>query len=69
MKMKQIPTPLRFLALFICFGFLQNINAQLSEANYRIYSVKLGKEVSLNDIVEDMANADVLFLEKNTMIR
>ena len=34
---------------------------QLSENNYRIYSVKLAKEVSLNDIAEEMKNYDVLF--------
>ena len=36
-------------------------SAQLSEKNYKIYSVKLGKEISLNEIVEDMNNYDVLF--------
>ena len=59
--MKQVRLSLSFIAIFFCLGFVQNINAQLSEANYRIYSVKLGKEVTLNEIVEDMANADVLF--------
>lgn len=59
--MKQLRISLSFIAIFFCLGFVQNINAQLSEANYRIYSVKLGKEVTLNEIVEDMANADVLF--------
>jgi uncharacterized iron-regulated protein len=61
MTMKQILTPFGFLALILCFGFMGKLNAQLSEANYRIYSVKQGKEVTLNEIVEDMANADVLF--------
>jgi uncharacterized iron-regulated protein len=59
--MKQVRLSLSFIAIFFCLGFVQNIKAQLSEANYRIYSVKLGKEVTLNEIVEDMANADVLF--------
>ena len=35
--------------------------AQLSEKNYRIYSVKSAKEISINDIADDMKNADVLF--------
>jgi uncharacterized iron-regulated protein len=33
----------------------------LSEKNYRIYSVKLGKEVTMQDIVADMKNYDVVF--------
>lgn len=33
----------------------------LSESNYKIYSVKLNKIVSLNDIVEDMKTYDVVF--------
>jgi len=37
------------------------VTAQLSEKNYRVYSVKLGKEISLNDIAEDMKNYNVLF--------
>jgi len=37
------------------------LSAQVTEKNYKIYSVKLGKEVTLNDIAEDMKNADVLF--------
>ena len=34
---------------------------QISEKHYRIYSVTLGKEVSLNEIADDMKNYDVLF--------
>lgn len=37
------------------------VTAQLSEKNYRIYSVKLGKEVTLSDIADDMKNYNVLF--------
>jgi uncharacterized iron-regulated protein len=33
----------------------------LSEKNYRIYSVKLGKEVNMQDVVTDMQNYDVVF--------
>jgi uncharacterized iron-regulated protein len=46
------------LALLICPLL---VCAQLSEKNYRIYSVKLAKEVTLNDIAEDMKNYKVLF--------
>jgi len=35
--------------------------AQVTENNYRIYSVKQGKEVTLRDIADDMNNYDVLF--------
>jgi len=35
--------------------------SQLSEANYRIYSVKSRKEVSISEIVEDAENYDVIF--------
>ncbi len=34
--------------------------AQLSDANYRIYSVKLDKEVPLNVVAEDLINFDIL---------
>jgi uncharacterized iron-regulated protein len=34
---------------------------KLSEKNYRIYSVKTGKEVSLDTIIKDMDHYDVLF--------
>lgn len=33
---------------------------KLDERNYRIYSVKLGKEVTLKEVVSDMENYDVL---------
>jgi uncharacterized iron-regulated protein len=34
---------------------------QVTEKNYKIYSVKSGKEVGLNEIMEEMDNYDVLF--------
>jgi uncharacterized iron-regulated protein len=43
--------------LIICF---QSVG-QVTEKNYKIYSVKTAKEVNLNDIAEDMKNYDVLF--------
>ena len=52
-----------FRLLFISmlfFNFIK-LNAQITEQNYRIYSVKLAKEMSISDIVDDMKNNDVLF--------
>ena len=51
------------IALLYCFLCAAAVSAQdkLSEKNYRIYSVKLAKEVSLNEIAADMENYDVLF--------
>lgn len=46
-----------FLITFSC----QPLSAQITEKNYKIYSVKLAKEVSITDIVEDMKYYDVLF--------
>ncbi len=37
------------------------VKSQVTEKNYKIYSVKQAKEVTINDIVEDMKNNDVLF--------
>lgn len=48
-----------FFALFITLAFTNKSN-ELTEKNYRIYSVKLGKEVQLQDIVNEMNNYDVL---------
>ncbi len=52
-----------YRTLFICFFLFicSQLFAQVTEKNYKIYSVKLGKEVTLNDIAEDMKNHDVLF--------
>lgn len=36
-------------------------SAQISEKNYKIYSVKLGREVSPKEIADDMKNYSVLF--------
>jgi uncharacterized iron-regulated protein len=38
-----------------------NLTAQLTEKNYRIYSVRLAREVAINDIVDNMLHYDVLF--------
>ena len=54
-------TPFRVFFIFaVLFNYTQ-LHAQITEANYRIYSVKLAKEITINDIVDDMKNVDVLF--------
>ncbi len=48
--------------LFIAFSLiLTSTSAQLTDKNYRIYSVAQAKEVDLKEIVMDMENYDVLF--------
>lgn len=65
MTLQQIkPNTMSFIrTLLICplliIGF--QLFGQVTEKNYKIYSVKSGKEVTLNDIAEDMKNYDVLF--------
>ena len=53
-------------ASFICCQFMlsavgSQAQVKLTEKNYRIYSTKLQKEVTLADIAKDMADYDVLF--------
>lgn len=48
------------LTAFI-LSFAVKVKSQVTEKNYKIYSVKQAKEVSINDIIEDMKNNDVLF--------
>ncbi len=50
----------KYLLLIILFPLVFAANAQLSDANYRIYSVKLDKEVPLNVVAEDLINYDIL---------
>ena len=50
---------LLILSLLPFFGIAQE---KLTDKNYRIYSVKLDKEIPLNAIAEAMAGADVLFM-------
>jgi uncharacterized iron-regulated protein len=49
--------------LFLLLLFMSCItaNSQVTEKNYRIYSTRLAKEVTLDDIARDMAAYDVLF--------
>lgn len=50
------------LSLFIIMAAYTVACAQLSAENYRIYSVKLDKEVPLNVVAEDFINYDIMFL-------
>ncbi|MES2567279.1 MAG: ChaN family lipoprotein [Bacteroidota bacterium] len=52
---------MNYLRLFILTLLASNAAAQLTEQNFRIYSVKLAKEVAISDIVDDMRANDVLF--------
>ena len=51
----------KLLFLLLVCPFLLHAQDKLSETNYKIYSVKSGKEVQLKSIVQDMADYDVLF--------
>lgn len=51
----------KFIFLLLLCPLFASAQKTLTDSNYRIYSVKLAKEVSLNDIVKEMANYDVLF--------
>src|SRR5688572_5139682 len=51
--------PLRLLVILLPIAAFSQ--GKLSEKNYKVYSVKLQKEVTLNEIVEDMQDKDVLF--------
>jgi uncharacterized iron-regulated protein len=51
----------RFAFILFSISLFFSAQGQVSEKNYRIYSVKLDKEVSLDEIAEDMRNFDVLF--------
>lgn len=55
--MKILPC---LLTAFI-LSFAVKVKSQVTEKNYKIYSVKQAKEVGINDIIEDMKNNDVLF--------
>ena len=52
---------IRLLIIPIFVLFFAKANAQVTEQNYRIYSIKLAKEVSISDIISDMKTNDVLF--------
>ncbi len=55
--MKNLSVIFLLLLSFTCI----QLYGQVSEKNYRIYSVKLEKEVTVDDIARDMNNYDVLF--------
>lgn len=50
-----------FCTIFAGIFPVFNSYAQLSDKNYRVYSVHQGKEVGLDQIVRDMESHDVLF--------
>lgn len=50
----------KFLLSLFMLPVVVSAQDKLSESNYRIYSVKQAKEVSLKEIVSDMDNYDVL---------
>ena len=52
-----------FKLLIICSLFVISLQsfAQVTEKNYKIYSVQAGKEVTLSEIAVDMKDYDVLF--------
>lgn len=54
---------MKHLTLIFIYAFLSNchLHGQVTEKNYRIYSVKLAKEIGINEIVEGMKNSDILF--------
>lgn len=54
--MKKLLLPLLLAAL------QSTAQDKITDQNYRIYGVKQGREVTLNDIAADMDNNDVLFL-------
>lgn len=51
----------KLLSLLLLMPVLLHAQDKLSESNYRIYSVKAGKEIKLTDIAADMSDYDVLF--------
>src|SRR6185312_14942908 len=60
--MKKFYLPLLFLSsLSVAAQAQDTAKKSLSESNYRIYSVKLGKEVTIADIVNDVKNYDIVF--------
>ncbi|MDF2447604.1 MAG: hypothetical protein K0R26_108 [Bacteroidota bacterium] len=52
---------MRFVFLVLMVRFFMPLQAQITAQHFKIYSVKLEKEVSIADIVKDMDHADVLF--------
>jgi len=52
---------LKILLVCVLFTVSFQSYAQVTEKNYKIYSVQTGKEVKLSDIAEDMKDYDVLF--------
>lgn len=51
----------KLFLLLLLTPVLLHAQDKLSESNYRIFSVKQGKEIKLTDIAADMSSYDVLF--------
>lgn len=51
----------KLIFLIFLIPIIMSAQEQLSEENYRVYSVKLGREVPLQDIAAGMQEYDVLF--------
>lgn len=50
-----------FFIICFCVSYCVSSKAQITEKNYKIFSVKLAKEVSFAEIITDMKNNNVLF--------
>ncbi len=59
--MNKYSPAILFAFTALAFSSVKAQDTVLSEKNYRIYSVKEGKEISLKDVVSDMKNNDVIF--------
>jgi uncharacterized iron-regulated protein len=61
--MKQIKIKHSLCVFLFCSLLLIGLQSfcQVTEKNYRIYSVKLDKEITLNDIADNMKDYDVIF--------
>lgn len=61
--MSNMYKPIYIKLILACLFIISTgrLAGQVTEKNYRIYSVQQGKEVTLQQIAEDMASYDVLF--------
>ncbi|MHB8260655.1 MAG: ChaN family lipoprotein [Bacteroidia bacterium] len=51
----------KYISLCVLCVFASHCLAQITEKNYKIYSAKAAKEVTLDEVIADMATKDVLF--------
>lgn len=59
--MNQLIHKARKVVLLLALLYTSGVTAQISDKNYKIYSVSAGKEVTLEEIAKDMKSRDVLF--------